>query len=388
MEKALREAKRNTQLDRAQPRLGGRRCWPSARALYAHAPVPGRLRALRRAGSRRWETGSRSGMLALKLTAPGVPDIYQGDELPLRALVDPDNRRPVDWEWRQAMLAPAAGRLPARPPTRKLWLTPRLLQLRIRRPEAFAGGYEPLDAGEHCVAFLRGGEVLVVVATRAGVPDGDCVPRRGAGAGGTCSGRGTRTLSAEEPTSNDDCSAVLGVAVASSGRVCKRYMRVLLISWEYPPIIEGGLARHVRKLSEHLVAEGVEVHVLTRGGGRLPATGGRHGVVVHRRAEPPFPKDVGAFVRWVDAMNADMRELGEELSNGCDSTWFTPMIGSSPVPPTIARRIGLPWLDGPRDRVRPPSGLGPEVPAVPHSRRRARDGPARRPRDHLLALHA
>ncbi|MBV9317065.1 MAG: glycogen/starch synthase, partial [Gammaproteobacteria bacterium] len=48
-------------------------------------------------------------------------------------------------------------------------------------------------------------------------------------------------------------------------------MRVLLISWEYPPVIEGGLGRHVRKLSEHLVADGVEVHVLTRGGGRLPA---------------------------------------------------------------------------------------------------------------------
>ena len=61
-------------------------------------------------------------------------------------------------------------------------------------------------------------------------------------------------------------------------------MRVLLISWEYPPIIEGGLARHVRKLSEHLVAEGVEVHVLTRGGGRLAAKEERHGVIVHRCA--------------------------------------------------------------------------------------------------------
>ena len=59
-------------------------------------------------------------------------------------------------------------------------------------------------------------------------------------------------------------------------------MRVLLISWEYPPIIEGGLGRHVRKLSEHLVAEGVEVHVLTRGGGHLPSEEERHGVVVHR----------------------------------------------------------------------------------------------------------
>ncbi len=88
-------------------------------------------------------------------------------------------------------------------------------------------------------------------------------------------------------------------------------MRVLLISWEYPPIIEGGLARHVRKLSEHLVAEGVEVHVLTRGGARLAATEERHGVVVHRLREPPFPKDVNAFVRWVQAMNADMRELAD-----------------------------------------------------------------------------
>jgi glycogen(starch) synthase len=73
-------------------------------------------------------------------------------------------------------------------------------------------------------------------------------------------------------------------------------MRVLLISWEYPPIIEGGLARHVRKLSEQLVAQGVEVHVLTRGGGRLAAEEVRHGVVVHRLREPPFPKDVGQFV--------------------------------------------------------------------------------------------
>ena len=42
-------------------------------------------------------------------------------------------------------------------------------------------------------------------------------------------------------------------------------MRVLILSWEYPPLIEGGLARHVRKLAENLVAQDVEVHVLTRG---------------------------------------------------------------------------------------------------------------------------
>jgi glycogen(starch) synthase len=42
-------------------------------------------------------------------------------------------------------------------------------------------------------------------------------------------------------------------------------MRALVISWEYPPVIEGGLARHVCKLCERLVAQVVEVHVLTRG---------------------------------------------------------------------------------------------------------------------------
>ena len=47
--------------------------------------------------------------------------------------------------------------------------------------------------------------------------------------------------------------------------------RVLILSWEYPPLIEGGLARHVRKLSEALVQRDVEVHVLTRGGEESPA---------------------------------------------------------------------------------------------------------------------
>src|SRR6516164_7736286 len=90
-------------------------------------------------------------------------------------------------------------------------------------------------------------------------------------------------------------------------------MRVLLVSWEYPPVIEGGLGRHVRKLSEHLQGEGVEVHVLTRGGGRSAAREERHGVVVHRVREPDFPRDVTAFVRWVRAMNQDMLARGAKL---------------------------------------------------------------------------
>src|SRR4051794_27325718 len=90
--------------------------------------------------------------------------------------------------------------------------------------------------------------------------------------------------------------------------------RVLILSWEYPPIVEGGLARHVRKLSEQLVAQGTEVHVVTRGGGRLAATEDRHGVTVHRVREPDFPKDdLDAFISWVDHMNEDMRAAGAEL---------------------------------------------------------------------------
>lgn len=88
---------------------------------------------------------------------------------------------------------------------------------------------------------------------------------------------------------------------------------MLLCSWEYPPVIEGGLGRHVRKLSEQLAADGVSVHVLTRGGGRLPAHEQRRGVHVHRVAEPPFPHDVEAFVQWVADMNEDMAAAGLEL---------------------------------------------------------------------------
>jgi glycogen synthase len=122
-------------------------------------------------------------------------------------------------------------------------------------------------------------------------------------------------------------------------------MRVLLISWEYPPVIEGGLARHVRKLSEHLVRAGVEVHVLTRGGGHLPVEEERHGVLVHRVREPAFPKDPSAFVRWVDEMNADMRELAFEL---CDRFAFDLvhshdwLVAGAAEP--VARRSERPWL--------------------------------------------
>ncbi|MFZ0971736.1 MAG: glycosyltransferase family 4 protein [Solirubrobacteraceae bacterium] len=93
---------------------------------------------------------------------------------------------------------------------------------------------------------------------------------------------------------------------------------MLLISWEYPPVIEGGLGRHVRKLSEQLVRDGIEVHVLTRGGGRLPAEADQHGGIVHRVREPPFPRDASAFVHWVEAMNAHMYARASALCDRFD----------------------------------------------------------------------
>ncbi len=122
-------------------------------------------------------------------------------------------------------------------------------------------------------------------------------------------------------------------------------MRVLLLSWEYPPVIEGGLARHVRKLAEHLVADGVEVHVLTRGGGHLSVEEERHGVVVHRVQEPPFPKDVRAFVRWVADMNLDMEARAGELCDRLDfdlvhsHDWLVADAAAS-----MSARMARPWL--------------------------------------------
>ena len=92
-------------------------------------------------------------------------------------------------------------------------------------------------------------------------------------------------------------------------------MRVLILSWEYPPLIEGGLARHVRKLAENLAAQGVDVHVIARGREESPPEEEVDGVLVHRVREPERPRDLGEFVTWVEHMNADMLAAGVELGD-------------------------------------------------------------------------
>lgn len=115
--------------------------------------------------------------LVLKLTVPGVPDIYQGGELWDFSLVDPDNRRPVDWQRRRALLdevgTAAAAELGGdwEDGREKLFIIHRLLQLRRRHPALFAAGeYMPLEVtgglGEdHLCAFARSsGDSALVVA--------------------------------------------------------------------------------------------------------------------------------------------------------------------------------------------------------------------------------
>jgi glycogen(starch) synthase len=121
--------------------------------------------------------------------------------------------------------------------------------------------------------------------------------------------------------------------------------RILILSWEYPPLIEGGLARHVRKLSEQLVQHDVEVHVLTRGDERMAAEQELCGVHVHRVREPRKPRDLTEFVAWIEHMNADMLAAGLELGERHDfdlvhgHDWLVATAGDE-----LARRRGCPWV--------------------------------------------
>jgi len=108
--------------------------------------------------------------LVLKITSPGVPDFYQGTELWDFSLVDPDNRRPVDYAARRRLAdeirnaEPAAllrnwsdGRV-------KMFTMIKALDVRRRYDETFRrGAYRAIDAGEHVCAFARGDDVVVAV---------------------------------------------------------------------------------------------------------------------------------------------------------------------------------------------------------------------------------
>jgi (1->4)-alpha-D-glucan 1-alpha-D-glucosylmutase len=186
--KALKEAKINTswiqpneQWDAAVNEFVARVLDPSEknRFLPAFLPVAEEIARLGAINSLT--------QLALKLTLPGVPDIYQGNEIWNFSLVDPDNRRPVDYQQRRAMLDSLSGAAPEDllqhwPDGRiKLFLTQRLLRFRRDNAALFgAGTYLPLTVSgpfaDSCVAFTREHEgkwIAVIVprlSSRVGFP--------------------------------------------------------------------------------------------------------------------------------------------------------------------------------------------------------------------------
>ncbi|WGH77165.1 malto-oligosyltrehalose synthase [Jannaschia ovalis] len=158
MEKAMREAKRDTfwtAVDAAfeAPVLD------AARAAAARfGSLPEALAPLARQAER-----LSLAQAALKLTIPGIPDIYQGTEIGSFRLTDPDNRAPVDFERLEAALA-GGGDLSGFDRA-KLDLTRCLLHLRRDHPEDFAAAWEPRDAPEGQLSARRGA-LTVTVSTR------------------------------------------------------------------------------------------------------------------------------------------------------------------------------------------------------------------------------
>jgi (1->4)-alpha-D-glucan 1-alpha-D-glucosylmutase len=117
--------------------------------LDEHEVVDALVERLQAAGER-----NALAQTLLRLTAPGVPDTYQGTEFADFSLVDPDNRRPVDFS--------AA-------PSRKTRVVAVALGARREFPAAFTGAYEPLETEDaHTLAYRRGDDVVVVVPLRTG----------------------------------------------------------------------------------------------------------------------------------------------------------------------------------------------------------------------------
>jgi len=163
LEKALREAKRTTSW--LEPNEAHeRRVVQFVRSLYENQAFLDDFEPFVQDVAAAGEHASL-GALLLRLTAPGVPDLYQGDEFWSLNLVDPDNRRPIDWQRRYR----ARGQTAVTRETMKFQLLRRVLRLRAAHPDAFAGSYEPLELGPARIGFVRGGRIRVVVPLR---PDG------------------------------------------------------------------------------------------------------------------------------------------------------------------------------------------------------------------------
>jgi (1->4)-alpha-D-glucan 1-alpha-D-glucosylmutase len=175
--------------------------------------------------------------LVLKLTVPGVPDIYQGGDLWDFSLVDPDNRRPVDWQARRQLIDEVGGACVTdlsrgwQNGREKLFIIRRLLDLRRSHPGLFAqGDYRPIepeeDSDNHICAFarVRGVEEIVVVVPRLvyHLYQGGCSANWGAAKVGLPPGKWRdvftgRCQDGDAPVSVSQLLADFPVAVLSSG---------------------------------------------------------------------------------------------------------------------------------------------------------------------------
>jgi len=169
LEKAAREAK--THSSWLSPAVDYEKATQDfATAMLSNEPFMARFRRFHERIAFHGFLGSLA-QLVLKLCSPGVPDIYQGTELWDFSLVDPDNRRPVDYERRTAMLR-NTGTVPDmlsgwRDGRVKLFVTSRTLSVRARHLDAFRGGYRPVATGTpNAIAFTRGEDQVLVVVPR------------------------------------------------------------------------------------------------------------------------------------------------------------------------------------------------------------------------------
>lgn len=167
LRKAAREAKQHTSWTDPDAQYEGR-LQDFVAGVYGDQPLLAAVAAF--AGQLTPAGWSNSlGQKLTQLTMPGVPDIYQGSELWDLSLVDPDNRRPVDYDLRRHLLASlnaGATTLLDASGAAKLHLVSQALRLRRDQPWVFAGSYEPLraegPAAEHLLGFVRAGAAITV----------------------------------------------------------------------------------------------------------------------------------------------------------------------------------------------------------------------------------
>jgi (1->4)-alpha-D-glucan 1-alpha-D-glucosylmutase len=166
LEKAMREAKEHTSWTRIDETYENA-VQTFAKSLLEDKTFTSELSAFVETIRKRGEDNALA-QKVLTLTSPGVPDIYQGTELFDFSLTDPDNRRAVDFEKRIALLDTRTEP--------KLWLTQRLLHLRLANPECFdeRATYEPVR-GKNAIAYIRGSKAsatrILVIARQSGFTD-------------------------------------------------------------------------------------------------------------------------------------------------------------------------------------------------------------------------